>query len=47
MGMWRHVNALPQCRDIIASYRAAVLSTDSSAFNPPPRKSRSVPATVS
>ena len=47
MGIWRHVNALPQCREMIASYRAAVLSTDSSAFNPPPRKSRPVPADVS
>ena len=27
--IWRHVNAIPQCRDIIASYRAAVLSRDS------------------
>ena len=34
MGIWRHVNAIPQCREMIASYRAAVLSTDPSAFNP-------------
>ena len=47
MGIWRHVNALPQCREMIASYRAAVLSTDSSAFNPPPRKLRPVSAEVS
>ena len=47
MGIWRHVNAIPQCREMIASYRAAVLSTDSSAFKPPSRKSYSVPADVS
>ena len=47
MGIWRHVNAIPQCREMIASYRAAVLSTDSSAFKPPTRKSHSVPADVS
>ena len=47
MGIWRHVIAIPKCRDMIASYRAAVLSTDSSAFNPPTRKSNSFPADVS
>ena len=46
VGIWRNVNALPQCRETIASYRAAVLSTDSSANHPPPRKSRPVPAEV-
>ena len=47
-GVWRQVNAIPQCREMIASYRAAVFSTDTSAFNPPrgnlvvsPRMSRS------
>ena len=35
MGIWRRVNAIPQCREMIVSYRAAVLSTDSSAFKPP------------
>ena len=35
MGIWRHVNAIPQCREMISSYRAAVLSTDPSAFKPP------------
>ena len=34
MCIWRHVNAIPQRRQMIASYRAAVLSTDSSAFEP-------------
>ena len=47
MGIRRHVNAIPQCREIIASYRAAVLWTGSSAFKPPPRKSHCVPAAVS
>ena len=47
MGIWRHINAIPQCREMIASYRAAVLSTDSSAFKPPARKSHPVPANVS
>ena len=28
MGIWRHVNAIPQRREMMASYRAAVLSTD-------------------
>ena len=46
-GVWRQVNAIPQCREMIVSYRAAVLSTDSSAFKPPTRKSHSVPADVS
>ena len=35
MGIWRHVNAIHHCRENIASYRAAVLSTDPSAFEPP------------
>ena len=46
MGIWRYVNAIPQCREMIASYRAAVLSTDPSAFNPT-RKYHSVPTDVS
>ena len=47
VGIWRHVNAIPQCREMIASNRAAVSSTNSSAFKPPTRKSHSVPADVS
>ena len=47
MGIWRHVNAIPQCREMIASYRAPVLSTDSAALKPPTRKSHSVPADAS
>ena len=46
MGIWRHVNAIPQCREMIASDRAAVFSTDYSAFKPSTRKSP-VPADVS
>ena len=44
MGMWRHVNAIPQYREMISSYRAAVLPTDHSPFKPPTRTSHSVPA---
>ena len=47
MGIWRHVNAIPQCREIIVPYRAAVLTTDPSAFKLLTRKSHSVPADVS
>ena len=47
MGIWRNVNALPQCREMIASYRSAVWSNDPSAFDSPPRKSRCVTAAVS
>ena len=47
MDIWRHVNAIPQCRNMITSYRAAALSTNYSAFNPPTRKSQSVPVDVS
>ena len=46
MGMWRNVSAIPQCREVIGSYHAAVLSTDTSALRPPPRKSHAVPADV-
>ena len=38
IGIWCHVNAIPQCREMIASYRAAVMSTGSSAFKPPTQK---------
>ena len=41
-GVWRHVRVLPQCTDMIASYRAEVLSRDPTAFDPPQRKSNSV-----
>ena len=47
MGKWRRINAIPQCREMIASYRATILSTDSSALQPPTRKTYSVPADVS
>lgn len=46
MGRWRHVNALPKCREIIASYRVSILSTDSSALKPLPRNFRPAPADV-
>ena len=31
-GIWRHVNAVPQFRDMISSYRGAVLPTGSSSI---------------
>ena len=46
MRIWRHAKALPACREMIASYRAAVLATESSACTSPPRKSRPVPSHV-
>ena len=46
-GIWRHVDAIAQCRELIASYRAAVLSTEPSALTLPTRKSHCVPADVS
>ena len=33
MGIWRHVNAISQCKEIIAFYRAAALSTDLSLIH--------------
>ena len=30
-GVWRHYSSLPQCKEMIASYRAAVLSENPSA----------------
>ena len=47
MGIWRHVNAVPHGREVIASYRAAVSPTEPSACKPLTRKSHSVPADVS
>ena len=47
MGIWRHVGVIPQCRRILVFYRAVSLSTDSSAFQHLPRKSRFVRADVS
>ena len=36
-GVWRHYSSLPQCKEMIASYRAVVLSGNPSAFDPPGR----------
>ena len=33
-GVWRHYSSLPQCNEMIASYRAVVLSENRSAFDP-------------
>ena len=40
LGVWRHHRVLPQCQHMVASYRAAILSQDPAAFDPPRRKSR-------
>ena len=34
-GVWRHYSSLPQCKEMLASYRAVVLSGNPSAFDPP------------
>ena len=34
-GVWRHYSSLPQSKEMIASYRAVVLSGNPSAFDPP------------
>ena len=39
-GVWRHYSSLPQCKEMIASYRAVVLSDNPSAFDPPGWKKR-------
>ena len=36
-GVWRNYSSLPQCKEMIASYRAVVLSRNPSAFDPPGR----------
>ncbi|CAB1115995.1 unnamed protein product [Ectocarpus sp. CCAP 1310/34] len=41
LGLWRHYRAIPQCAEMIASYRAEILSQDPSAFSPPRRNVRS------
>lgn len=52
-GKWLHHKAIPQCHEMVKSYRAQVLSKDPTAFDPPrissssprpSRKSRSGPA---
>ena len=46
-GVWRHYSALPQCKEMIDSYRAVVLSQNPSAFDPPGRKKRTNSRSVS
>ncbi len=44
LGVWRHHTAIPQCADMIASYRTSVLSENRKAFDPPrsrPQRRRS------
>lgn len=35
LGIWRHVSAVPQCNDMIVSYRKNVLSREPHAFDTP------------
>ena len=39
-GVWRHCSSLPQCKEMIAYFRAVVLSENPSAFDPPGWKKR-------
>ena len=34
MGVWKHHREIPQCAEMIDSYRSVVLSRDPSAFDP-------------
>ena len=45
-GVWRHYRHIPQCHEMIQSYRAAILSTDPAAFDPPRRKPRKDSAVI-
>lgn len=47
LGVWRHCRVIPQCSEMIASYRAAILSQNPSAFDTPRRQSCSRSATRS
>ena len=40
-GAWCHVNAVPQCFQLIAAYRARLLAQDPHAFDLPPNKGKS------
>ena len=35
LGIWRHVNVVPQCHEIIRAYRSRFLAEDPHAFDPP------------
>ena len=35
LGVWKHHREIPQCAEMIESYRSVVLSRDPSAFDPP------------
>ena len=45
-GVWRHYSSLPQCKEMIASHRALVLSGNASAFDPPAWKKRTRPTSA-
>ena len=40
LGVWGHVMVIPQCREMVESYRAVFLSQDPAVFNPPTRQPR-------
>lgn len=40
LGVWRHFRVIPQCREMVQSYRAALLSQNPAAFDPPKRQPR-------
>ena len=37
LGVWRHFRVISQCQEMVESYRAAILSKDPAAFDPPNR----------
>ena len=39
-GVWRHYSTLPQCKEMIESYRSVIMSQNPSAFDPPGKKKR-------
>ena len=38
LGIWRHVNVVPQCHEMIRAYRNMILAEDRHAFDPPKSK---------
>ena len=35
LGIWRHVNVVPQCHEMIRAYRSRILAEDPHAYDPP------------
>ena len=38
LGIWRHVNVVPQCHEMIRAYRTRILAENPHAFDPPTNK---------